>query len=107
MDDKRPLKSNNLPSWQLKESFTAANNESQDFNESSSSSRQTLLDQAATFLLDESIRDAPWERKRSFLETKGLSVDEINGLLQAGNNESSQSHQAENKSKIPEVRERS
>ncbi|EKV12473.1 Peroxin 14/17 [Penicillium digitatum PHI26] len=46
-----------------------------------STSRQALLDQASKFLEDESIRDAPTERKVSFLESKGLSSDDIQQIL--------------------------
>ena len=41
----------------------------------------SLLEQASKFLEDPSIRDAPRDRKASFLETKGLSKDEVEKLL--------------------------
>lgn len=44
-------------------------------------SRATLLEQAAQFLEAEDIRDAPTERKISFLESKGLTSEEIQKLL--------------------------
>lgn len=44
-------------------------------------SRATLLEQAAKFLEAEDIQDAPTERKISFLESKGLTNEEIHRLL--------------------------
>lgn len=40
-----------------------------------------LLDAASKFLQDPSIRDAPRERKAEFLESKGVSKDDIRKLL--------------------------
>ncbi|KAL1956948.1 hypothetical protein VTO42DRAFT_6695 [Malbranchea cinnamomea] len=48
--------------------------------------RQSLLDQASKFLEDESIRDAPTERKIAFLESKGLTNSEIQNLLGVSRN---------------------
>ncbi|KAJ5506344.1 Peroxisome membrane anchor protein Pex14p N-terminal [Penicillium expansum] len=64
-----------------------------------STSRQALLDQASKFLEDESIRDAPTERKVSFLESKGLSSDDIEQVLGISRNAetSSSSTAAEDK----------
>ena len=44
-------------------------------------SRHSLLDQASQFLLHDDIRDAPRERKVTFLESKGLRPAEIDELL--------------------------
>ena len=41
----------------------------------------SLLEQTSKFLKDPSIRDAPRDRKAAFLETKGLSKDEVEKLL--------------------------
>lgn len=46
-----------------------------------STPRQSLLEQAAKFLEDESIRDAPQDRKISFLESKGLNSEDIQQVL--------------------------
>ncbi|KAL8760513.1 MAG: hypothetical protein Q9184_003311 [Pyrenodesmia sp. 2 TL-2023] len=46
-----------------------------------SSSRAALVEQASRFLQEDEIKDAPTERKISFLETKGLTQDEIRELL--------------------------
>src|SRR5436305_834426 len=43
-----------------------------------------LLEQAKRWLEDESIRDAPTERKASFLEQKGLQGADIQKLLRSG-----------------------
>lgn len=43
----------------------------------------SLLEQASKFLKDPSIRNAPRDRKAAFLETKGLSKDEVEKLLGA------------------------
>ena len=51
-----------------------------------STSRQDLVEQASRFLEDESIRDAPTDRKVSFLESKGLNPDEIQQLLGVSRN---------------------
>lgn len=42
-----------------------------------------LLEQAKRFLDDSTIRDAPWEKKVEFLESKGVSADDIKTLLGA------------------------
>ncbi|KAF1916805.1 hypothetical protein BDU57DRAFT_497801 [Ampelomyces quisqualis] len=42
-----------------------------------------LLDQAKRFLDDATIRDAPREKKVAFLESKGVSADDIDTLLDA------------------------
>ncbi|KAJ5129412.1 uncharacterized protein N7515_005451 [Penicillium bovifimosum] len=52
-----------------------------------STPRQALLDQASKFLQDESIRDAPTDRKVSFLESKGLNPSEIQQVLGITRNE--------------------
>lgn len=46
-----------------------------------STPRQSLLEQAAKFLEDESIRDAPQDRKIAFLESKGLNSEDIQQVL--------------------------
>ena len=108
MEDKKNLKSNRIPSWQLAEPSTGPRDQPQDSHESplqsSSHSRDLLTRQAATFLLDENVREAPLERKRSFLHSKGLSVDEIERLLQAPASERPSHTTTESKNQIPEVK---
>lgn len=55
--------------------------EKSDHAEKPPPSRASLLEQAAKFLEAEDIRDAPTERKISFLESKGLTNEEIHKLL--------------------------
>ncbi|KAJ6160047.1 peroxin Pex14/17-Penicillium chrysogenum [Penicillium chrysogenum] len=77
-------KSSSIPSWQ-RPNKTAEESPSPTSDDApattASTSRQALLDQASKFLEDESIRDAPTERKVSFLESKGLSSDDIQQVL--------------------------
>ncbi|EON64714.1 hypothetical protein W97_03947 [Coniosporium apollinis CBS 100218] len=47
----------------------------------STQAQPPLIEQASKFLQDPSIRDAPRERKVAFLQSKGLSSDEIQTLL--------------------------
>ena len=47
----------------------------------SHSNRESLVEQATSFLSEDGIRDAPADRKRSFLESKGLNKKEIDELL--------------------------
>ncbi|OJZ91644.1 hypothetical protein ASPFODRAFT_38763 [Aspergillus luchuensis CBS 106.47] len=83
MADSKP-KPSSIPSWQQPNN---ASNPNTDNSESTSSptsddtSRSALIEQAAKFLEDESIRDAPTDRKVTFLQSKGLREDEINTLL--------------------------
>ncbi|GLB04199.1 hypothetical protein AtubIFM57258_009915 [Aspergillus tubingensis] len=83
MADSKP-KPSSIPSWQQPNN---ASNPNTDNSESTSSptsddtSRSALIEQAAKFLEDETIRDAPTDRKVTFLQSKGLREDEINTLL--------------------------
>ena len=108
MEGKKPAKSNRIPSWQLADPSTGPNNKSQDSHENplqtSSPSRDSMMEQAARFLLDDTVRDAPLERKRSFLRSKGLTMDEIDRLLQASVVENPSNATAEDKTQIPEVK---
>ncbi|CAI7644698.1 unnamed protein product [Penicillium glandicola] len=77
-------KAASIPSWQRCNN-TAEESPSPTSDDApaatASTSRQGLIDQASKFLEDESIRDAPTERKISFLESKGLSSDDIQQVL--------------------------
>ncbi|EEP81575.1 predicted protein [Uncinocarpus reesii 1704] len=77
-----------IPSWQL-----AANRNAEETQASSSVEKQsspstdkTLLEQASQFLQDESIKDAPIDKKIAFLESKGLENDDIQKLLGTSRN---------------------
>ena len=95
-------KSASIPSWQTANK-TAEESPSPTSDDApattASTSRQALLDQASKFLEDDSIRDAPTERKVSFLESKGLSSDDIEQVLGVSRNAepSSSSTTAEDK----------
>jgi hypothetical protein len=85
-----------IPSWQRAQSATPASPAQQrqaeptpepgteEFAEHQPAAEGvSLLEQASKFLKDPSIRDAPRDRKAAFLETKGLSKDEVEKLLGA------------------------
>ncbi len=44
-------------------------------------SRASLVEQASRFLQEDGIKDAPTERKVAFLESKGLTQEEIHKLV--------------------------
>ncbi|KAK5043305.1 hypothetical protein LTR13_001076 [Exophiala sideris] len=74
-----------IPVWQRKPDENAQQpiipSGSASNTESTTSSDLPLLEQARKFLEDESIRDASRERKVAYLETKGLSSEQIEQLL--------------------------
>ncbi|KAL4910025.1 peroxisomal membrane anchor protein conserved region-domain-containing protein [Aspergillus multicolor] len=74
-----------IPSWQQQHSASSAPPTS-DGNDADSGDRSTLLEQASSFLQDDSIRDAPTDRKIAFLESKGLTATEIDSLLGVSRN---------------------
>ncbi|RAK96269.1 peroxisomal membrane protein PEX14 [Aspergillus ibericus CBS 121593] len=82
MADSKP-KSSSIPQWQ--QPNNASNNDSDSASALSPTSDETprseLIEQATKFLEDDSIRDAPTDRKVTFLQSKGLREDEINTLL--------------------------
>ena len=99
MGDSEGPKPKIIPSWQLQGSSAQTLSEEDAAQNStdrtSTHERQHFLrDSAAKFLQDEDVRDAPVERKKSFLGTKGLSEDEIQDLLQEQGQEPEQ-HTAE------------
>jgi hypothetical protein len=61
-----------------------------------------LLDQATKFLEDKSIRDASTDRKIAFLESKGLTNDEIQKLLGVSRNASATGDVKTEQPKAPE-----
>ncbi|DAA78724.1 TPA_exp: putative Peroxisomal membrane anchor protein [Trichophyton benhamiae CBS 112371] len=67
-----------IPSWQQAASDNSSTATS---SAAATESRDTLLEQARRFLQDESISEAPTDKKIAFLESKGLSNDEIHTLL--------------------------
>lgn len=87
MGDSQGPKSKGIPSWQRQEpSKTSDQPDSTPSQEQAAQqppdSRASLIEKASTFLKDDSIRNAPIERKKQFLESKGLSEPEIDDLLE-------------------------
>ncbi|EEA26575.1 hypothetical protein TMatcc_005148 [Talaromyces marneffei ATCC 18224] len=89
-----------IPEWQRKASSALSSTDqnasvdkpteettsTEDEQTTSSSDRSALLEQAKTFLADPEIRDATTTRKIKFLESKGLTNDEIDSLLGVSRN---------------------
>lgn len=86
MGDPEGPKPKSIPSWQLNDAATTGPSQesisSSSHKDEAPNPREPLLKQAAKFLEDEDIQNAPIERKRSFLESKGLTEPEISDLLQ-------------------------
>lgn len=85
-DPKKP----SIPDWQ-RPSPSPPSNEAPKEQKTSPASpppapRSALVEQASRFLEDASIRDAPTDRKISFLESKGLKNDEVQELLGVSRN---------------------
>ncbi|MCJ1427776.1 hypothetical protein MMC29_005681 [Sticta canariensis] len=120
MVDSLPTKGRSIPSWQRGDSSSSSSSSSEPtapsgtVRDPSSPSNQddsqrdgqrdlhashaSLLNQATKFLQDDDIRDAPTERKMAFLESKGLSDLEIEGLLADSRNED---HSSDDSKKQP------
>lgn len=93
MGDASKVKSASIPSWQQEQTQETDRNDAihnqgpdQPNLDSEGLSREALLEKASKFLDDHEIKDAPAERKQSFLEGKGLRKDEIKELLSASGN---------------------
>ncbi|KAF7131265.1 hypothetical protein CNMCM5793_004370 [Aspergillus hiratsukae] len=82
MSDIKP-KSPSIPQWQqpAAASTNTDNSTSTPSPNSDEAPRSELIEQARKFLQDDSIRDAPVDRKIAFLESKGLRSEEIDSLL--------------------------
>ncbi|OAX78873.1 hypothetical protein ACJ72_06814 [Emergomyces africanus] len=88
MGDNSKPKAPAIPSWQLPYSENTASNSTQstgspiaDTEKTVPPAKETLVEQASRFLEDESIRDAPTDKKIAFLESKGLRNEDIQKLL--------------------------
>lgn len=87
MADPSGPKKTAIPQWQQQKSSKAPEPSDQQPTDqeipipTSAPSRATLLDQASKFLEEDEVKDAPAERKKAFLETKGLTQEEIHRLL--------------------------
>ena len=87
MSDSEDPKSKDIPSWQQQgPSSVPAQPDSAPRQERAEQqppeSRASLIEKASKFLEDDSIRDAPIERKKLFLGSKGLTEPEIDELLE-------------------------
>lgn len=88
-----------IPSWRLNDTATSGPSQ-ESISESSGKTatpnpREPLLKQATKFLENEDIQESPIERKRIFLESKGLTEHEILDLLQEGQEEVEHGPEAE------------
>jgi len=90
MGDASKAKSASIPSWQRQQPRETESSEASSINDLDHSTRDfkapvraALLEKASKFLDDPEIKDAPVERKISFLKGKGLKEDEIRELLPA------------------------
>ncbi|KAL8966837.1 MAG: hypothetical protein Q9197_005761 [Variospora fuerteventurae] len=87
MADPSGPKKTAIPQWQQQKSSEAPETSYQQPTDQeipippSPPPRATLLDQASKFLEEDEIKNAPAERKKGFLETKGLTQEEIHRLL--------------------------
>lgn len=89
MSDPSDKKKASIPEWQRKISESSPEKPSPQAtpdDKSEESSSPPLLDQAARFLEDESIRDAPTDKKVAFLESKGVKDEDIQKLLGSSQN---------------------
>ena len=87
MSDSGGPKSKGIPSWQRQEPLNLPeqpdNTPPQEQAEQQPPEpRASLIEKAAKFLEEDSTRDAPIERKKLFLESKGLTETEIDDLLE-------------------------
>lgn len=99
-------KKRSIPEWQ-KQAAESASKESPSTTtkareeQPEASPRTTLLEQASKFLEDESIRDAPTDRKVAFLESKGLRQNEIDKLLGVSRNTEASSNEVSKSDATP------
>lgn len=88
MGDSEGPKAKGIPSWQRQESSNPPKQldntppSKEPAEQETPEPRASLTEQASKFLEDESIRDAPIERKKLFLESKGLKKTEIDDMLE-------------------------
>lgn len=99
MGDAEGPKAKIIPSWQMKDAAKSEDHSEtadQPTDEKSEpASKESLIREASRFLEDEGIQDAPMERKRDFLGSKGLSEQEISNLLQEEQEEVEHAPEAE------------
>ncbi|KAH1887700.1 hypothetical protein KXV51_009492 [Aspergillus fumigatus] len=103
MSDIKP-KSPSIPQWQQSAAATTntGNSTSTPSPSSDETPRSELIEQAKKFLQDDSIRDAPIDRKIAFLESKGLRSEEIDSLLAISRETDSSTNLAEGSKSTPD-----
>ncbi|PKX99101.1 peroxisomal membrane protein PEX14 [Aspergillus novofumigatus IBT 16806] len=103
MSDIKP-KSPSIPQWQqpAAASTNTDNSTSTPSPSSDETPRSVLIEQARKFLQDDSLRDAPIDRKITFLESKGLRSQEIDSLLAISRDADSSSNTAEGSKSTPD-----
>ncbi|KAK2733483.1 hypothetical protein FQN57_002092 [Myotisia sp. PD_48] len=101
MSENSKPKGSSIPSWQLglatqkaEPASPVVTENKPDTSDEVAEGKDTLLEQAKRFLQDESIRDAPTDRKIAFLESKGVSNDDIQSLLGDSRNQDATSDTA-------------
>lgn len=104
MSDNDP-KPSSIPAWQRAKPNDESPSPSSDDAPATTTPRQTLLEQASKFLEDESIRDAPEDRKVSFLESKGLNPEDIQQVLGVSRNAEASSTDTEAKPEPADAQE--
>ena len=82
-DSEEDKKEGGVPSWQLKPSDASqeVKTEGQDTAPQQTLSRASVIENARRFLLEDDVRNAPTDKRVSFLESKGLESHEIQELL--------------------------
>ena len=87
MGDPLAPKRPSIPEWQHGEASSSLENPNKESNGDTHENteppppRALLLEQAAKFLKQDDIKDAPQEKKVAFLKSKGLTEEEIHKLL--------------------------
>ncbi|KAL6717368.1 hypothetical protein ACLMJK_005283 [Lecanora helva] len=87
MGDSRGSKPKSIPSWQRRESTNEerppmTSDDDVSTSGQQPSQKQSLRQSAARFLEDQDVKDAPVEKEKQFLESKGLTEDDLQDILQ-------------------------
>ncbi|KAI9717044.1 MAG: hypothetical protein M1812_004979 [Candelaria pacifica] len=105
MSEPSDPKKSSIPEWQRGVGTEAKEQPSPEAESSTKAepppSRPALLEQAAKFVEEDEVRDAPRERKVAFLESKGLDSSEIQKVLSEAKRPSTPSNPAPSSSESP------
>lgn len=85
MSDSDSDKKSRVPLWQLKPGESVV--EETETTPAETPSRAIVIEKAKKFLQEDEVKDASADKKIQFLETKGLTKEEIEGLLGVSSNE--------------------